>query len=464
MEELLINGIWLFTYYMVLFTMSYTNKQDMKPNKGKVLYVSLPAWVPEEEEIKSLLGWLSGKNRAVTLFFTAFSLYFYLPLPFKGWVCVVSIFVFIMLYSHYAKITRKKLLMLKRERQWTISGVSESAQFDLRLSTLPRTGITFAHFLIPAALQIVSGFLCIKQKNIPLALSTGFFLLVIILIYAVLRQLPYKTYCEDTAANKLLNDSRIHYTGKFLFLLTLEDALMSLFLSLSLMLESIYSFFLGAGLVMITIILTFLAVESLQKMNRMKENYLEGIKPFRYEEDEFWNYGLFGAYYRNPNDPVILKANNSNGANYNINMGNPRARLLSAAFACLLVLFLSYLFLYPWILDKRHELVEMELQDGSIRISGPFYGKDIPLDTIQEAELMEEMPDGIRTFGSANGIYATGNYRLDGIGNCKMYIASRHRPYILCYTDTGIVIINDDEESRTREVYRQLTELIREKD
>lgn len=459
MGTIFLNGIYLYLYAITVFSFAFTYYHDKRLVNGRLLYVSIPAWVEQEEEVRNLIKLLTRRYIVIIISFTILSVYFALPVPYKGWVCIVGIFSYIGLFSYVTKSARKNLLKLKKEKQWIELKANIVHHFDLSLSTESGRKITYIYFLVPLLIQGVSIGICFNQNNRLQAFSSIFFIILLILLYTFLNRMPQKTYCEDTAINKAVNDNRRYYSGRMLFLFTLADAFLSIFLSLQTILPGRVTFFLGAVCFLIIAVFLFLAIESLSKMNKLKLNYLQGVKDYQYDEDDFWRYGLFGASYNNPADPAILKANNSNGMNYNINMGNPRARMISAAFLCLLILFLSYLFVYPWFLDRKHELVEMNIDGGQLSISGPFYNKEIDIDSIEKVDLLKEIPKGIRTFGSANGIYATGNYRLDGIGNCKMYIASRHMLYILCNTSSGIVIVNDDEESKTLEIYEQLSNL-----
>lgn len=462
MDRLALNGILLFLYYLTLFSVSFTYYQERRTAGGKPLYVSIPEWALKEGKVKELLAGLTRRSRILTCMFAAFSLYFYLPLPYKGVICAISVFLMFFIYSGINKKSRNSLLAIKKEEQWTIEAEEKGYQFDLSLSSGSRKKLPALLLLIPAAVQAGCIIASIRNNHTASIASNGFFMILLIILYIFWTKSPAVTYCDDTKINQLLNESRRYYIGKFIFLLAINDALVGVFLLFAGNLKGKSVYFTTAAFAFITVIILTLAIQSLVGLKEMKERVLKGKKKYSYNEDEFWKIGLLGASYNNPYDPAIFKANNSKGTSCGINMGNPKARLMAVVFFSALFLLLSYFFLYPWVLDVRHELTELTIDKQRISVTSPFYKEEVEIDRIQKVELLEKIPNGIRTFGTANGIYATGNYRLEGIGNCRMYIAARHKPFIVCYTENGVIIINDDEKEKTEKIYKELNSLLGE--
>lgn len=461
MEDLLVTAILLFIYYVIVFSVSYSYSQDAKLMNGCILYIRLPGWAAEDEKIAALISKLKKKYRIIFRSAMIISLYFYFPFPLKWLVCMISLFVFLSSCLYYTKAARLELMGIKKEKQWVVSAAAGTNRFDLTLSSLPRHEVGLLYFAAPFLLLVISGLLGSYQKEIPVIAADCFFFGLIIIGYIYLKKRPAKTYCEDTKTNKYINDNRVYYTGKFLLYLAADNSLLGLLLAGANYLSGRYAYYLGAAYIIMTCVLLYLAYECLNSMKKLQKEALKGREAYQQEEESSWSYGLLGAKYNNPNDPSILKSYNSKGTSYAVNMGNRKARLMVAAFIGMLALLFSYLFLYPWTLDLRHELVELKVSGNNIVIDSPFYKKSIDINTIEKAELLKEMPSGSRTFGTANGIYATGNYRLTGIGDCKMYVAVRHKLFIKCETTSGIIIINDDEKEKTEEFFGQLEHLLK---
>ncbi|MFA5536035.1 MAG: DUF3784 domain-containing protein [Bacillota bacterium] len=89
-------------------------------------------------------------------------------------------------------------------------------------------------------------------------------------------------------------------------------------------------------------------------------------------------------------------------------------------------------------------------------ISG-FYGEKIPLSTIEELTLQEDLPKILmRTNGSTIGTKNKGYYKLEGIERAKLFLDTSKPPFIFLHHDGQLVIFNYDKPEETKAFYEKL--------
>jgi multisubunit Na+/H+ antiporter MnhB subunit len=100
---------------------------------------------------------------------------------------------------------------------------------------------------------------------------------------------------------------------------------------------------------------------------------------------------------------------------------------------------------------------EATIADGKITFSGS-YGLTVPLAQIEKCELRDEIPRiTMKTNGFALGGICKGDFRLDGLGKCRLYIDRKNAPYLFLETSDGRKIVyNSPDPAATREIFDAL--------
>ena len=138
------------------------------------------------------------------------------------------------------------------------------------------------------------------------------------------------------------------------------------------------------------------------------------------------------------------------------NAAKPGYRYFILIIVGVIILFLGYIFGYPYYLDQRHELAELTLTKTTLCVDSPFYEDEWALESIEKVEWSDDLGGGVRVNGTDTGVYGKGHYRFDRYGDCEVYLASLHSGYIILSTQDGLFIINDDEEEKTKAIYEEL--------
>jgi len=101
------------------------------------------------------------------------------------------------------------------------------------------------------------------------------------------------------------------------------------------------------------------------------------------------------------------------------------------------------------------------ISNNTIRVTG-MYGTKINIPNIEDAVLSKQIPTiRLRTNGFSFGPIRKGTYDLDKFGKCKLFLNSDNPPYLIISKNDGYkIIINFKDESKTREVYKNIVQLI----
>lgn len=150
---------------------------------------------------------------------------------------------------------------------------------------------------------------------------------------------------------------------------------------------------------------------------------------------------------------VIILLISGQRFNHNVSNTSSRRRLgigITAGTIIAIVLAIIVWGLIPFRVDVNTQ---------NLRIRG-MYGVELYYQGMQSVELTEDMPTVIlRTNGFSLGGINKGYFKLDGIGEGRLYLMSPNPPYIQI-TDhkNRRVIINFKDSEETTRLYHQLTE------
>lgn len=450
--------IWVGSYYYGYYI------EGREKNK-RLLTVCVPEWNKKCDNVQQILLSYRKHLNLITIIVVAVCVTLIFCLP--GKIGVIESFLGGVIYSiilkYLGKYYRNKLREIKKQECWECQ-IETEYHIDLSLNEIINRSIMKPYyFLLPVCLNgIVLFFQIWKFKNIhAIGVCAILFLTICFLGYGFIHYIPNRTYCSDSEKNKKLNENMKYYFSRFLFCISTIDGITLVVLFSIEFLTSIQIFFIVSIAGITVLLLMYIGVQGFIKIKKMEQNNLEKEKIYEYDEDDYWNYGIFGVKYANPYDPNLLKQHNISGNCFN--MGRPASKKICFSFFTIIVVFLAYILWYPGILDAKKELAELQIEEEAVLIKGAYYNKKIPIDSIQTVSLLEEKISGTKVFGAATSYYASGNFKLDKIGSCKMYVAAKHLPYILVSTTKGTIIFNDDEEEKTIYMYQELQKRIKSK-
>jgi len=108
------------------------------------------------------------------------------------------------------------------------------------------------------------------------------------------------------------------------------------------------------------------------------------------------------------------------------------------------------------LLSSSSKPAEYAFENGVLNISG-LYGQKIAVSEITALEIKDTIPEVLlRTNGSALGTMLKGNFKLQDIGQAKLFIDTSKPPFIFIKTNSATIILNCQDSDKTKALYNEL--------
>ncbi|PYZ95564.1 hypothetical protein CR205_18720 [Alteribacter lacisalsi] len=99
---------------------------------------------------------------------------------------------------------------------------------------------------------------------------------------------------------------------------------------------------------------------------------------------------------------------------------------------------------------------DIAVTDGQIEVTG-WYGSKWTVEDVTSVSLIETPPDTrMRTNGIAYGHRQKGLFRVDELGNGRLYLFRNHPPFLFVQTEDDFFFINSRDEERTQAWYEEI--------
>lgn len=169
--------------------------------------------------------------------------------------------------------------------------------------------------------------------------------------------------------------------------------------------------------------------------------------------DEYWKDGV----YKNPNDSRTIVEKRT-GYGTTCNLATKKGKFMTyGGYAFGLVVGIGVLGL---LFTLETAKFTMNIDNGIVNINAPLYSTSFEVSKIESVELIDEMPGGMRTNGSATDKYALGNFSINNYGKSQLYVYKDTKKYVVIKLKDSYVFINSKSIEETENYYKKLTETI----
>jgi len=94
--------------------------------------------------------------------------------------------------------------------------------------------------------------------------------------------------------------------------------------------------------------------------------------------------------------------------------------------------------------------------DG-LEVESPFYGKVFPASDVTGVSLLPTLPRVLlKTNGFGGGASLRGHFRVEGLGDGRLYVEKGFAPYVLVRLREGFVVVSFREPEKTRALFDEL--------
>jgi len=151
------------------------------------------------------------------------------------------------------------------------------------------------------------------------------------------------------------------------------------------------------------------------------------------DDDAYW---LWGFFYHNRNDRRLLIKDRV-GMSMGMNLGRPLGLCLMLLSGLLL---LAMPLIGVWSVAQEFTPITYHVEGTEVTAT-QIRSRTFDLGTDFEAEIVDALPHGSRTFGTAIGTLRAGTFSFDGIGSAYALFHTDQPPFIVLTTSDGQVLV-----------------------
>lgn len=438
MEELFVKIFLFVCLYCALPILYFMLRNETKAKKNIILGVTLPYLARDREEVTGICAvfrrqlkwafWILTALAAAGLFFPWLSVF--ITWEFIWLVAVILVPEVLYIRSH------QKLRRLKREMGW-LGSYSGKTVVDLSAVKLPKKRVHVIWFILPALISLVPIPFAGENMAMVLPISLSMFALTVLcaaLYQAIWRQAA-DTVDAHTELTAALTRVRRYNWSKSFVVLTWASGLFALPMG----------FWWDNGLVIMlatavyTVVVLAACIGAEFAARRAQETLTSGSGTGEYvDEDRYW---IWGTFYCNPNDRHLMK-NNRVGMGMTVNMARPFGKIL-VVFSALCIVALPVL--GAWMMTEEFTPVHTELEGDTVVAYHQREVYSVPLDTVTEAEILQELPPTARIAGTAMDHVRKGRFRVEGYGECRICLDPGDACFLVLETGEETYIFGAEE-------------------
>lgn len=354
----------------------------------------------------------------------------------------------------------REMYELKVRKGYTC-GSGQIIRVDTRVSTQENKMAVSGWWFVPVFL---SGFLIL---NVPQARTMFNDLVAVILflmpfgtkimfwlIYRYFVKKKNKVYCENEVANYECSRITKYYYSLALVAAAYIDSAAMLMLQYSYMKEcNAWTFVMTVFFILELSVCALILIAGMMVRKKRRDVLRESDeKEILADDDYYWAKG----WYENPWDNNLFIQDRMNTMHFTLNFAKPAAKIIVAAVTAVFAAASIWLVAMLFLLDFQE--MHIEMTQDSIVLEAPMYDRTIPVDEIEEAELLSDLPedDYIRINGTATDSYLLGHFK-DGQGQkCMIYYYRGYQPVLKIVTGKEIYYCSSKDDGTIEEIYNEL--------
>lgn len=125
-----------------------------------------------------------------------------------------------------------------------------------------------------------------------------------------------------------------------------------------------------------------------------------------------------------------------------------------------LIIISGVVILVMFLFQRTKSEAEVRITENQIEIRGQ-YGTTINIEDITDILLVETIPSiGKKVNGAGLGEFKKGDFDVEGIGVCRLFLHSKEGPFIYIIVNGNYIIINYKDTSKTASIFKELKEVL----
>jgi len=436
---------WIFSFimgavlYVTIIPLYFFEANLRKPKKNVMLGVTVPREHQESEAVRQITDSYLKKLRTVVVIFGVLGLPIFV-IPFMS---IQLTIVFILLLGVILGTTlvyiraNRELMALKRRSGWQRAGkpvmIADLRAMEETERPLPRIWMALpcviaAIPLVPIAMQLIQG-----TQDWTEIMIYGVSVITIPLLL-VMTEAFRRQNAEVVGAISDFNviTSRIRRRAYMrLMVLTLwllAITCLSMWFLPILVAQAQILFGIVLGILSVVIIIYAFHAEFAVRRAQERFTKLAG-DTLETDTDEYWIWGMF---YYNKNDKRMF-INDRVGMNMQMNLAKPIG-MISMGLAAIALLAMPLIGV--WTMAQEFSPITYSVKGNTVTVAHLTTHR-IDLGENFETEILDTVPSGMRTNGTAIGTFRQGTFQLNSIGTTWVLYRTDNLPLILITTSEG---------------------------
>lgn len=450
--KMFLNIIFFATLYPVLFIVYVVMALQSGQKNGSIFGVNMkPEWF-EEDEVKAIqkrfkreMRWY-GLLLAVIPFSSLLTPYFFIQMT----IWLVWMFGAIILLMLLLVFANSRLKEWKRQKGYYETQSTER-YVELKNAGAIRC-IHFFQFFLPLAIGIIGAALALpvyKMVGISclIGAACGF---IYFLVAVIMDRQPIQVISSDSDIN--INYSRAKkniWKNFWLCCIWMNTILILFLLAISFVDKKVESIMLIAMIVYAVLLLVicipvFIRLGKVEKAYAGKHDLSNGT-----EDDRNW---IGGVLYYNPNDPHTM-VDKKVGIGTTVNMAS-KAGKATMLFTALV--FLTIPILCAWVIAEEFTPIHLEIENGNLCAEHIRTDYELPLDTIEEVEMVTELPRRSKINGTGMDNLEKGTFKIYEQGECQEFLNPQNKKFLHFSANGKQYYMSGVDDAQTEEIYKEI--------
>lgn len=452
---MVINIIMLICMYPVLPIMYYMMQNESKAKKNLILGVTLPYDSRDTDSVTFICKEFKRSLKFACVILGIIPFFFFL-VPYGSVVVTLYMVwltsIIIIPYLIYIKY-HKKLRNFKKENHFGMDR-EDSVAIDINVATVPIKKLSIWLLVIPTIISFLpvvdtliykmgedgSGILLLIF-GMNGALTTSF-----IFLDRIIYRQRAEIVGEDSDINMALTRiRRYNWSKSYIYMSWLTGTFSLLFW---IFFSKTWSLLIMTGIYCVVLLYLVIRVE-FKTRKAQEELTRQSGREWYVDDDEYWLYGIF---YYNPHDNHTM-INSRIGVGTTVNIAKPFGKFITI-FGIATILLMP--FIGGYIMIEEFTPLQVKASENSLIVTHTKEMLSLDKTEIDEIELLETLPHTNKTNGTAFDTLLKGNFRVEGIGSCKLYLNPKVGPFIKIKTNDKYLIVGTNSSEETIRIYEEL--------
>ena len=212
-----------------------------------------------------------------------------------------------------------------------------------------------------------------------------------------------------------------------------------------------FDFAVLAGCIVYTFVVMALFIPAARKIREVEACYeKERDIVVESDDDRYW---IGGLLYNNPKDKHTMVSQRV-GMGTTINIATKAGKVW---WGVTVVVMLSLPVLLGWLIFEEFTPISLSIKEDEVHANHLKLEYELPMEEIENLELIDELPKLTKAVGSAMENLAKGSFRIKGTGEkCILFLNPQNEKFLRFEIDGQVYYMSGATDEQTQQIYEKL--------